>query len=128
MTSVNAKIEEILEAIKALRAFAEEIRSERTQPTDQEAIAAKIIKDIKDDAEQNNQKVIDKISECPCNQEILDALGQKKKDGKEIVIPSKESTGKTSEWNPKYKFPNWNVGNQELGSSKNPNSKEWPFK
>lgn len=125
--SVPEQIKEILKAIQALTDFMNEIKSERQEPSDnEEAIAAKIIKEVKDDAAINTKLILDKISECPCNQEIIDAIGNQK--GLEVVSP--EGKGKevsTQTWPVKYKFPNFSVGNKSLGESANPNSMQWPF-
>lgn len=75
-----------------------------------EIAAAKIIKDISD-----------KIDKCDCTKELAKQLNE----NKEIVeISDKEesNTGLT-----KYSYPNHWVGNEELGSSKNPGSLKWPF-
>lgn len=77
-----------------------------------EAAAAKIINELKAS-----------IHECPCNQEILDALLKEKAKGI-IIVDDNTPTPKRGPW--KYSYPNYNVGNEDLGSGKNPNSLSWP--
>lgn len=85
-----------------------------------EASAAKVIQDLTAE-----------MQKCPCNKEILEAIkAQKpeqppkdqvvsKDDNQEDQKPSLQSLRK-------YSFPNWNVGNAELGSSGNPNAIRFP--
>ena len=67
-----------------------------------EATAAKIIKDVSD-------KIDEKINSKP-------SVTEKQK---EKIFNEKSFQ--------KYSFPNFNVGNPSLGSSKSPNALTWPF-
>lgn len=77
-----------------------------------EASAAKVINDLKT-----------VIKDCPCNKEILEALDQRQQRG--IILTGENPKPKSGPW--KYSYPNDNVGNEELGSSKNTGSLTWPF-
>ena len=79
-----------------------------------EAAAAKIITELKS-----------VIHDCPCNKEILDALRQEPSRGKEIIIP--DDIPRNTKGSLKYSYPNFNVGNAEMGTGKNPGSLSWPF-
>jgi len=69
-----------------------------------EAIAAKIIKDVSDK--------IDKIEK---NKQL------------EILVENSSQEPPSKRRFQKYSFPNFNVGNPSLGSSKCPNALQWPF-
>lgn len=72
-----------------------------------EATAAKIINELKA-----------KIQDCPCN--------KNQPKGKEIIAVDDTITSPTKgSW--KYNYPNFSVGNEELGTGKNPGSLTWPF-
>lgn len=91
-----------------------------------EQIAAKIITDI-----------ANKIDKCECNKEITELLknkaginrsksaGDLPKDDQIQKTPKEPETKKPVQgW--RYKWPNYNVGNAELGSSGNPKAMRWP--
>ncbi|ACB69765.1 virion-associated protein [Lamium leaf distortion virus] len=116
MTTTNLKeihdlIIQVLEEIKSLK---KDI-NDYSKDSNNEAIAAKIITDI---AEQ--------IKKCPCNKEILDVL----KNSKDKQVIPHQGKPDTSSDKPsslqKYSYPNFRVGNEELGESKNPDSLRWP--
>ena len=69
-----------------------------------EAIAAKIIKDVSDK---------------------IDNLDNKKQ--LEILVEKTSQNHPSKRRFQKYSFPNFNVGNPSLGSSKCPNALKWPF-
>lgn len=79
-----------------------------------EAAAAKIITELKA-----------VIQDCPCNNEILEALKERQQKGKEIITADEDPEYKSKNW--KYSYPNYSVGNEELGTGKNPGSLTWPF-
>ncbi|KAL8110848.1 hypothetical protein AgCh_026554 [Apium graveolens] len=79
-----------------------------------EAATAKIITELKAT-----------IQECPCNHEILEALKERQRKGKEIITTDEDPEHKSRIW--KYSYPNYSVGNEELGTGKNPGSLAWPF-
>ena len=96
---IKPQLEEILELLK------------NQQHNDNiEAAAAKIIKEI---------KII--IQDCPCNKEILDAL-KTGTSGKEIIIPDEKFRKPL-----KYSYPNFSVGNEEMGTGKNSGNLSWSF-
>lgn len=66
------------------------------------------------------------IHECPCNKEILEALNKEPSKDKQI-IQKDDHTSKSSSGLRKYSYPNFSVGNEELGTGKNPGSLTWPF-
>ncbi|CAA29525.1 unnamed protein product [Figwort mosaic virus] len=110
-----ATLSEIRELIQSLTKTANEIkamleRNSAGKPTGIEEAAAKIIKDIGD-----------KIDQCECTKKIEEMLDQKQNADTQIVPTKQESSGLV-----KYSYPNWNVGNEELGSSGNPNAVKWP--
>ncbi|QED42827.1 DNA binding protein [Silene caulimovirus A] len=80
-----------------------------------ESIAAKIISDLTKE-----------MKECHCNKEIVDILNKEKS-----MVPAtkdKEEESKSTKFGkPQYTFPNFDVGNEGMGSSKNPNALTWPF-
>ena len=79
-----------------------------------EAAAAKIITELKST-----------IQDCQCNKEILKALEKRPKTSeKEKQIVTTQDKGKSRY---RYSYPNHDVGNEELGTGKNPNSMTWPF-
>lgn len=87
----------------------------RNQQAHIEAAAAKII---------NELKAI--IQDCPCNKEILKALDKNQLKDKEI-ISADDTTLDLTKGSRKYSYPNFSVGNEELGTGKNPGSLTWPF-
>lgn len=104
---IKPQLEEILRLLK--RENADNIQANI------EAAAAKIITEIKT-----------VIHDCPCNKEILDALLQGSSKGKEIIVPDDDVPKTTTKlW--RYSYPNYNVGNEEMGTGKNPGSLSWPF-
>lgn len=117
LPQVISEIEKVLTNQKTIESKLDQILSNmRTDSTNnQEAIAAKIIKDITDE-----------LKKCHCNKEILDALSKDTRK-EQAIVPSDTKETILKEWTPKYKFPNFAVGNEELGQSKNPGSMKWPF-
>ena len=65
------------------------------------------------------------IQDCPCNKEILDALSERRKKVKKSSFHMNKPKTITGPW--KYSYPNFNVGNEEMGTGKNPGSLTWPF-
>lgn len=87
----------------------------RNQQAHIEAATTKII---------NELKAV--IQDCPCNKEILKALDKNQPKGKVIISVDDTATNPTKgSW--KYSYPNFSVGNEELGTGKNPGSLTWPF-
>nr|WUF06574.1 DNA-binding protein [Angelica bushy stunt virus]WUF06581.1 DNA-binding protein [Angelica bushy stunt virus]WUF06588.1 DNA-binding protein [Angelica bushy stunt virus]WUF06595.1 DNA-binding protein [Angelica bushy stunt virus] len=78
---------------------------------------------IKELIEAASAKIIMEMKKCPCNEELLAAIGKQPEDkGKQIV-------SQTSEQPPRrmlYSFPNDSVGFEALGTGKNKNSIVWP--
>lgn len=96
---IKPQLEEILELLK------------NQQNADNiEAAAAKIINEI---------KLV--IHDCPCNKEILDVL-KTGTSNREIVLADEKFKKPL-----KYSYPNFSVGNEEMGSGKNSGSLTWPF-
>ncbi|QED42843.1 putative DNA-binding protein [Isatis caulimovirus A] len=111
---VSQVYEEILKLRNEQKSFLEQVVNKPTnESNDLNAIAAKIINDI--------SKIIES---CPCNKEILEALG--KQPDKQLVTQPEIKTAPTVS-SGKYSYPNFGVGNEELGSSGNPNAMKWPF-
>ena len=73
-----------------------------------EAITAKIINET--------QKQLHK---CSCNKEIIEIINKTT-----TVLDPKTEDNKS--FTAKYSYPNYNVGNEELRSSRNPSSMSWP--
>lgn len=96
---IKPQLEEILRLLKTQQA--------QDVTSNIEAAAAKIITELRST-----------IQDCHCNEEILIAL-----QGKEIVPV--EPLSKSEPW--KYSYPNFSVGNEDLGTGKNPGSLTWPF-
>ena len=104
--NIKPQIEEILMLLKNQQA---------NHVTDNiEAAAAKVITELKA-----------AIQDCPCNKEILEALSERQQKGKEIIITDDKPKTITGPW--KYSYPNFKVGNEEMGTGKNPGSLTWPF-
>lgn len=85
-----------------------------------EASAAKVITDITAE-----------LKKCQCNKEILDTLKDLKisesQPDKQIIKKDDDSQAVKSTFQlEKYTFPNFNVGNADLGSSGNPNPVKYP--
>lgn len=102
--NIKPQIEEILKLLKIQQAnhIADNI----------EAAAAKVITELKS-----------VIHDCPCNKEILEAFENREQKG--IILVDEVPKPRTGPW--KYSYPNNNVGNEELGTGKNPGSLTWPF-
>lgn len=96
---IKPQLEEILKVLK-----------NQQQNDNIEAAAAKIINEIKNI-----------IHDCPCNKEILDVL-KTGTSNREIIIPDERFKKPL-----KYSYPNFNVGNEEMGTGKNSGSLSWPF-
>ena len=96
--TIRPQIEEILKLLK-----------DRQDNDIIEVTAAKIIKELKT-----------AIHDCP--KETLKVLSLEQTKGKEIVIRRKENPEQKL-----YSYPNFCVGNEELGTGKNPNNMTWPF-
>ncbi len=108
--SVVEKLDQIMDFLKQLKPVLENLQKDAEN---QNAIAAKIIKDLTDE-----------MHKCHCNKEILDAI----KNQEKTLVPktqSSEPEGTTSGL-AKYTWPNYRVGNAELGSSGNPDALQWP--
>lgn len=112
--SVVERLDEIMIFLKQLKPVLEKIEKDLQKSADPEAIAAKIIKDL-----------TDVIQSCPCNEEILKEL--KKTPQQEIVTSQSPETSNPKGGLRKYSFPNFLVGNEELGSSGDPKALTWPF-
>nr|BBD88601.1 DNA-binding protein [Carnation etched ring virus] len=76
-----------------------------------ESVAAKIISDLTKE-----------MKECHCNKEIVELLN---KETAVVASPTKDSSKQVLS-NPQYTFPNFDVGNDGMGSSTNPNALKWP--
>lgn len=64
-----------------------------------------------------------------CSEKFLEAIKSSKNE-LPVKVKSRENSPeqeKPGKWTPKYSYPNYNVGNEELGSSGNPNALSWPF-
>nr|CAH25728.1 DNA binding protein [Carnation etched ring virus]CAH68827.1 DNA-binding protein [Carnation etched ring virus] len=99
--TIESKIDQILA----------KIGSTPEESSNLESVAAKIISDLTKE-----------MKECHCNKEIVEILNKDK-----AIIPSPERDSiqkKLSE--PQYTFPNFDVGNEGMGSSTNPNALKWP--
>lgn len=109
-----AEIKQELERIKDLVNQVEKLLESSKSVV--EASAAKVIKDITAE-----------MQKCPCNKEILDALKSTKPESSAIVKSDEPQTSQpqtSRQW--KYNFPNYNVGNPELGSSGREKPFTWP--
>nr|BCW03859.1 DNA-binding protein [Cauliflower mosaic virus] len=115
LNQIQKEVSEILSDQKSIKTDIKTILDKLGNQNQEslEAVAAKIVNDI--------TKI---IKDCPCNKEILEALG--KQPEKQLVEKPKE-LGKAPNFK-KYTYPNYGVGNAELGSSGNPNALTWPFK
>lgn len=97
---------------------------------DHELILSKLEKVIKqDDLNNVAAKIINdlskKIEKCECNKEILERIDSTKG----VLIPQPEITKEKVQLQPfsgKYSFPNYAVGNEELGESKEGNALRIP--
>ncbi|ALD49088.1 ORF3 [Atractylodes mild mottle virus] len=110
------EVSEVLEKIKKLVEQTEALLEKSKEIV--EASAAKVINDI-----------TAKLEKCQCNKEILDALKEiKGEPSKELAVTGKDDPKGKSKSFPleKYSFPNYRVGNAELGSSGNPNAVVYP--
>ncbi|CAA28358.1 unnamed protein product [Carnation etched ring virus] len=99
--TIESKIDQILA----------KIGSTPDESSNLESVAAKIISDLTKE-----------MKECHCNKEIVEILNKDK-----AIIPSPEQDSiqkRLSE--PQYTFPNFDVGNEGMGSSTNPNALKWP--
>lgn len=103
--NIKPQLEEILKLLNSMHA--------KDVTGNIEAAAAKIITELKP-----------LIQDCHCNKEILQALRQQEPTGKNIIFTEDDSTDKM--W--RYSYPNYSVGNDDLGTGKNPGSLTWPFK
>lgn len=82
-----------------------------------EAAAAKIITELKL-----------AIHDCPCNKEILDAINVQPGDLQLVRKDDQINGTARHDIQPRrYSYPNSSVGNENLGTGKNPNSLTWPF-
>nr|AGT42187.1 helper component protein [Cauliflower mosaic virus]BAO53300.1 DNA-binding protein [Cauliflower mosaic virus] len=117
LNQIQKEVSEILSDQKSMKsdikAILELLGSQNPIKESLETVAAKIVNDL--------TKL---INDCPCNKEILEALGKQPKD--QLVEQPKEK-GKGLNLG-KYSYPNYGVGNEELGSSGNPKALTWPFK
>lgn len=86
---------------------------------------------VKNNIEATASKIINEIKtlihDCPCNKEILEALNQRPSKDKQI-IPVDDDISKSTSGLKRYSYPNFSVGNEELGTGKNPGSLTWPFR
>lgn len=114
---IDALKETVDEILRLVKNQSKE-KSSMSESSDLEAVAAKIIKEISD-----------KISDCPCNKEIIEEIRKEKPNKNNDIIPKEPAREPRKDQydGPKYSWPNYNVGNEELGSSGNPNALEWPF-
>ena len=102
VNQLNLKVDKLTEKVEL-------IINQFATITHLEAVAAKIINET--------QKEFQKHS---CKEDMIEI---KNKTNTTILDP------KTEDKKPfigKYSYPNYNVGNEELGSSRNPNSMTWP--
>lgn len=81
-----------------------------------EAAAAKIITELKTT-----------IQDCSCNKEILEAIGKQSNAPEQKQIVPTQGNKDKGKSRYRYSYPNHDVGNEELGTGKNPNSMTWPF-
>lgn len=103
--NIKPQLTEILASLK---------KQESSTKDNMEAAAAKIITELKST-----------IQDCQCNKEILKASGKQPEVlEKEKQIISTLDKGKSRY---QYSYPNHDVGNEELGTGKNPKSMTWPF-
>lgn len=77
-------------------------------------------------------KKVDKLStnenlEAVAAKIIKEVLDKKKDDQPLMLNKHKEQISDEKRRFQKYSFPNFNVGNPSLGSSKSPNALKWPF-
>ena len=100
--NIEPQIEEILRLLK--------IQQANHIEDNIEAAAAKVITEVKSI-----------IHDCPCNKEILDVL-KTGTSSRKIIIPDEKFKKPL-----KYSYPNFNVGNEEMGTGKNAESISWPF-
>lgn len=106
LTSKLGEIEEYLRmSLRELQEDFNKLLKNQQYNDNIEAAATKIVKEI---------KII--IQDCPCNKEILDAL-QTGTSSKEIIIPDEKFRKPL-----KYSYPNFSVGNEEMGIGKNSGS------
>jgi len=107
--SVVEKLDQIMDFLKQLKPVLENLLKDSEN---QNAIAAKIINEISNE-----------MKKCHCNKEILDAINQEKS-----LVPKTQSSEpkETTSGLAKYTWPNYGVGNAELGSSGNPDALQWP--
>jgi Caulimovirus DNA-binding protein len=98
---IKPQLEEILELLSNIQA--QDITGNI------EAAAAKIITELKP-----------LILDCQCNKENLEAL--QKLTGKEIITDDNLTDRPL-----RYSYPNFSVGNDDMGTGKNPGSLTWPF-
>lgn len=113
MTTKPAGLPEVIHNIERLmkdhEAILQKLDTLLKREQDLSTVAAKIINDISK-----------KIENCECNKEILEALKLKGK-GKELS-PTKDLKLTKQSFTGKYSFPNYEVGNEELGSSRGKNT------
>ena len=81
--------------------------------------------------EELTRELVNKIEQL-ATKENLEAIAAKiikeileKLESQEPILEKPEEI--RPKGSPKYSFPNFNVGNESLGSSKNPNALKWPF-
>lgn len=115
LATIASEIETVKTSQKTLESKIDQvlakIGSSSADSLNLESVAAKIISDLTKE-----------MKECHCNKEIVELLNKNK-----ALIPSPEldsNQKKLSE--PQYTFPNFEVGNEGMGSSTNPNALKWP--
>lgn len=108
LNDLNPKIDRLFELLSK---FEEQVETLNQNTSDPHAIAAKVINDISD-----------KIDEKDCCDKILEAIKSKQGTGQELIPKAPEPSANRF----KYSFPNWNVGNANLGSSVDPDALVWP--
>ena len=111
LNNISEVVNQILDELQKLKKDLQKLEQTSSNP---EALAAKIINDITQE-----------IKNCPCNKEILEALTS---PSNQSLVPITSQNKEIKEVQPKYKFPNFDVGNPELGSSASKGAMEWPFK
>lgn len=111
LASLEPKVDELLELLKKFTSLVEKLNKQASDP---EAIAAKIISDL-------SKKIDDKDCCKEIIQEIRNNKPKDKDDKTNPLVILEPNSG------PKYTFPNFLVGNANLGSSGDPEALTWPF-
>lgn len=123
----------VVEQIELIQKQLEDIQNRLRDNSNLEATAAKIITDLtveindchcKTEIADLQRQIFEKIEQCECTQPLREMMEQLLKTKVDTAPPPPVKT--TSKLK-KYSYPNFDVGNAELGSSANPKPMKWPY-